>query len=143
LIFTAIISTIGGLAGLAILHWSWLRKFDKKCEFEKYKIDQSTKLAEKRLDLPARKARSAQIGPSGAMDWIELLKNIPRDKLAILAETFLGNEETAGSPEIAGDDVIGGLIQYAQTHPEQAAQFVANITGKGSSGSQEEQKYLG
>jgi len=124
LIGVSIISGCFSLAAISLLQHNWYKKEQAKHSYYIKRLKYQNRAKSTAPPPPAP-------SPSGAMDWLQTLQNLPPDLLHAFVDQFAGDEK-----EPTGE---GGLsetiLNMVEKNPDIVKDFLANYRDKGSSSS--------
>ena len=126
IIITTVISTLGGLTGLASMQRFWDHKWSKNFEFEKFKISESNKMAKKRMRWKEAKNPAPTSILGNIVQFLPILQSLDPDQIKSLAGIFLGGE----SYEEAGEEEGGIIGQIIKAVPEETIKEFLSGLGK-------------
>lgn len=127
IIITTVISTLGGLTGLASMQRFWDHKWDKNFEFEKFKISQSNKMAKTRMKWKEAKNPAPKSLLGNLTQFLPILQSLDPDQIKSLAGIFMEGEsyDEAGEEE---EGIIGQIIKAIP--PETITEFLKGAMPK-------------
>jgi len=131
IIVVAIITTLGGLAGMYMMQYNWTKRLDLKHKYliKRYDLSQKKKLPISSVPDP--------VSPlSSVSQLLPLLKNLDGDQIGSLVDTFTGGGYEEPLPKNEG--ITDTLLAFAEENPE----VVKGILGGLTSGKKTEQEQI-
>jgi len=116
LIAMGIMSGLFSLAGISLLQHNWYKKEKAKHSYWLKRLRYQNKT----------KSPPPAPSPSGAMDWMQTLRNIPPDTLHSLVDTLGGDQPTDE------EGISDTIMQLVKENPELVQQFLGKMRDKGS-----------